>query len=144
MIPGCSLPSCLPSVAAAPRPLNHPPCHASFCPNTPGSFQFLNFLLVPDRAPGPVQMRRDRQDIAGRAVKAGSCRVFDRKVHFSSNFRPPSATYPFFWPSIHEYLFMNTSTRFVVCFSFCTRSSNLFSVSHHSKIMNSSKRIRKN
>ena len=93
------------------------------------AFSFFSNFLVPDWAPGPVQMCRDRRDIPGRALKVGFGRVFVEKVDFSSKFRSPSATYPFFGPLIHEYLSMNASTRFVVCFSFCTRSSNLISVS---------------
>ena len=94
----------------------------------PGIFIFLNFL-APDWALGPVQMRWDRRDIAGRALKAGFGRVFVGKSYFSSKFGSPSATYPFFMPLIHEYLSMNASTGFVVCFSFRTRSSDLIPVS---------------
>ena len=93
-------------------------------PRKPGHFHFFEFL-VPDWDPGPVQMKWDRRDIAGRALKAGFGRVFVKRIDFSSKFRSPSATYPFFGILIHEYLFMNTSTRFIVCFSFRTRSPNL-------------------
>ena len=94
----------------------------------PGIFIF-SILFVPDWAPGPVQMCRDRRDIPGRALKVGFGRAFVENVNFSSKFRCPSATYPFFGPLIHEYLFTNASTSFVMWFSFCSRSSNLFSVS---------------
>ena len=40
--------------------------------------KFSNFL-VPDWAPGPVRMCRDRRDIAGRALKARFGRVFVEK-----------------------------------------------------------------
>ena len=93
------------------------------------AFSFFSDFLAPDRAPGPLQMRRDRRDIPGRVVKVGFGRVFVKKVDFSSKFRPPSATYPFFNPLIHESLSMSASTRFVLCFSFRTRSSNLISLS---------------
>ena len=93
------------------------------------AFSFLSTFLVPDWAPGPVQMCRDRRDIGGCMLKVGLGRAFVENVYFFGKFRSPSATYPFFRPWLHEYLFMNVSTRFVVCFSFRTRSSNLFSVS---------------
>ena len=44
----------------------------------PGHFHFL----VPDWAPGPIQMCRDRRDIPGCAVKVGFGRVFAKKVAF--------------------------------------------------------------
>ena len=94
----------------------------------PGHFHFLQFL-VPDWASGPVQMCRDRRDIAGRALEVGFGRDFVEKVGFSSKFKARRATHPFFGLWIHEYLFTNASTRFVMCFSFRTRSSNLISVS---------------
>ena len=73
-------------------------CSVSFADTTtkPGHFHGLSNFWVPDWAPGPVQMRRDRRDIAGRALKVGFGRVFVGKVDFSSKFRSPSATYPFF------------------------------------------------
>ena len=94
----------------------------------PGIFIFSDFF-VPDWAPGLVQMCRDRRDIAGHTLKVGFGRVFAEKVDFSPKFRSPSATYPFLGPLIHEYLFPNAFTRFVLCFSFRARSSNLISVS---------------
>ena len=42
----------------------------------PGHFQFVRFLLVPDWAPGAVQMRWDGRDIDGRALKVGFGCVF--------------------------------------------------------------------
>ena len=93
------------------------------------SSMFFSIFLVLDWALGPVWMCRDRQDIVGRALKVGFGLVFVERSYFSSKFRPPSATYPFFGPLIHEYLFTKASTRFVVCFSFRTRSSDLISVS---------------
>ena len=68
----------------------------------PGHFQVFSNFLVSDWAPGPVQMCRDRRDIAGHALKVGFGRVFAEKVDFLSKFRFPSATYPFFGPLIHE------------------------------------------
>ena len=96
---------------------------------TPHAFSCFCIILVPDWAPEPVQMCRYCRDIPGRALKVGFGRVFVGKVDFLSKFKPPSVTYPFFEPLIHQYLFTNASTRFVMCFSFPTRSSNLFSVS---------------
>ena len=78
------------------------------------AFSMFSNFLAPDWGPGPVQMRRDRRDIAGRALKVGFGRIFVEKVNFSSKFRSPSATYPFFGPLIHEYLSMSASTSFVV------------------------------
>ena len=78
------------------------------------AFSLFSNFLVPDWAPGPVQMRRDRRDIAGRALKAGFGRIFVEKRYYSSKFGSPSVTYPFFGPLIHEYLSMNASTRFVI------------------------------
>ena len=98
------------------------------CQQTQAFSIFSNFLVL-DWAPGPVWMCRDRRDIAGRALKARFGRVFVEKVDFSLKSRSPSATYPFFGPLIHEYLFMSASTRFVVCFSLRTRSSILISFS---------------
>ena len=117
-----------------PQPSAWPP-QMHFCPRishllsaNPGIFMFFEFFR-----PGLGTRKRpdvsDLRDIAGRALKVGFGRVFDKKVDFSSKFRSPSATYPFWGPWIHEYLSMNASTIFVVCFSSCTRSSNLFSVS---------------
>ena len=103
--------------------LNFPWCYK------PGHFHFFSNFLLPDWALGPVQMCRDRRDIAGRALGAGFGRIFVGKVYFSSRFRSPSATYPFFGPLIHEYLFTNASTRFEMCFSFHTRSPILIPVS---------------
>ena len=67
------------------------------------------------------------------------CCVFIGKVEFSSKIRSSSATYPFFRPLGYEYLSIDASTRFVVCFSFCTRSSNMFSVSQSLPTHESSK-----
>ena len=95
----------------------------------PVHFLFFSNFWVPDRDLGPNQLHRDRRDFARRALKVGFGHVFVKRSYLSSKFRSPSATYPFFMPLIHEYLSMDASIRFVVCFSFCTRSSNLISVS---------------
>ena len=93
------------------------PVYSALSPLKPSqtrAFSFFSNFLAPGWAPGPVQMCRDRRDIAGHALKAGFGRDFVEKVDFSSKIRSPSATYPFFGPLIHEYLSMNASTRFVV------------------------------
>ena len=87
---------------------------------------FLN-CLVPDWAPGPVRMCRNRRDIAGRALKARFGRVVVEKIDFSFKSGSPSATYPFWGPSLLEDCFRIASTRFGASFSFRTRSSKLLS-----------------
>ena len=120
---GCE-PSCLP------RPFAQQHLRASLgCMSQTRAFSFFSNFLAQEWAPGPVQMRQDRRDIPGRALKVGFGRIFVEKVDFSSKSGSPSATYPFLGPLIHEYLSMSASTRFVVCFSFRTRSSNLISLS---------------
>ena len=55
-------------------------------------------ILDPDWAPGPVQMCRDRRDIAGRALKVILGYVFVEEVDFSRRFGSTNATYSFLGP----------------------------------------------
>ena len=104
-------------------------CSINHVLTKPASFYLLAHLIDPDWAPGPVQMCRDRRDVAGRVLKVRFGCVFVGKVSFLVKFGSPSATYPFLGPLILEDCFRNASTRFGACFSFRTRSSNLISVS---------------
>ena len=99
------------------------------CPHIRLHFIVFSIFLVPDWAQGPVQMCRDRRDVAGRALKVRFGCVFVEKVDFLFKFGCPSATYPFLGRLLLEDCFRIASTRFEARFSFRTRSSNLLSFS---------------
>ena len=90
-------------------------------------------FVVPDWALGPIQMRRDRQVIAGRALEVGFGRVFVEEVDFSLNVKSPSVAYPFFGALNNEYLSIQ-----VVCFSL-EGPQTCFLCPNQTTIMNSSK-----
>ena len=75
-------------------------------------------------------MHGDRRDINGRVLEVGLGRVLVEKQYSLLKFHSPRATsHPFFGHLALGGCCGNEPTRFVVCFSFCARSSRLISVS---------------
>ena len=102
---------------------------ASNWPLKPGHFHFFSNFWSRTGPQDPSGCVGIAEISLGARPKSDLVAFLSNKCNFSLKFRSPSATYPFLWPLIHEYLFSNASTRFVGCFSFRTRSSNLISIS---------------